>query len=253
MAFVKKTWQGRISEYPNRRTITDENGVAKLVTVGRSEGAVSQEGDAFTAANMNDLEQRIYNGFQSGGGGGGGGGHTIIDDSGTSLEQQPGLQFKGAYSEDNDTDSVTEVNIVRSMTRAEFDLLSDDEKVGIINITDEAGNGVYHEYSTSEHIVGKWVNGSTIYEKSFSLGTQSDTDHSYNHNISNFGLLISISGSCTLSTGDKLPLPYVALNSSTYSIVLGNVTSTQFRIQKGSGLGTLSDIYVTIRYTKSSS
>ena len=59
MAFVKKTWQARISEYPNRRTITDENGVVKLVTVGRSEGTVSQEGDAFNASNMNDLEQRI--------------------------------------------------------------------------------------------------------------------------------------------------------------------------------------------------
>lgn len=70
MAFVKKTWQGRISEYPNRRTITDENGVVKLVTVGRSEGTVSQEGDSFTASNMNDLEQRIYNAIQSGGGGG---------------------------------------------------------------------------------------------------------------------------------------------------------------------------------------
>lgn len=70
MAFVKKTWQDRISEYPNRRTITDENGVVKLVTVGRSEGSVSQEGDGFTASNMNDLEQRIYNAFSEMGGGG---------------------------------------------------------------------------------------------------------------------------------------------------------------------------------------
>lgn len=70
MAFVKKTWQARISEYPNRRTITDENGVTKPVTVGRAEGTVTQEGDGFTAANMNDLEQRIYNAIQSGGGGG---------------------------------------------------------------------------------------------------------------------------------------------------------------------------------------
>lgn len=76
------------------------------------------------------------------GGGGGSGGHTILDDSGTSLAQQPNLQFKGAYSEDNNTDSVTEVNIVRSMTKAEFDLLSADEKVGIINITDDVSGGL---------------------------------------------------------------------------------------------------------------
>lgn len=65
MAFVKKTWQARISEYPNRRTITDENGVTKPVTVGRAEGTVTQEGDGFTSENMNDLEQRVYDAFQS--------------------------------------------------------------------------------------------------------------------------------------------------------------------------------------------
>lgn len=82
MAFVKKTWQARISEYPNRRTITDENGVTKPVTVGRAEGVVTQEGDGFTASNMNDLEQRIYNAF-SGGGGGGGSADIISTASGT--------------------------------------------------------------------------------------------------------------------------------------------------------------------------
>ncbi len=73
-------------------------------------------------------------------GGGGGGGHTILDDEGTSLTQRAELQFKGAYSEDNSTDEVTEVNVIRSMTKAEFDLLSNDEKVGIINVTDESGS-----------------------------------------------------------------------------------------------------------------
>ena len=66
------------------------------------------------------------------------GGHTILNDAGTSLTQRPDLQFKGAYSRDNSTDSTTEVNVVRSMTRAEFDLLSAAEKQGIINITNES-------------------------------------------------------------------------------------------------------------------
>lgn len=58
MAFVKKTWENRISEYPNRRTINDGY-TTKQVTVGRDEGIVSEEGDAFNAENMNDLEDRI--------------------------------------------------------------------------------------------------------------------------------------------------------------------------------------------------
>lgn len=75
-----------------------------------------------------------------GAGGSSGGGHTILDNSGTSLTQRTELQFKGAYSEDNSTDEVTEVNVIRSMTKAEFEQLSASEKQGIINVTDESGS-----------------------------------------------------------------------------------------------------------------
>jgi len=58
MAFVKKTWKDRISQYPNRRTINDGY-VTKRVTVGRDEGNITEAGDPFNASNMNDLEDRI--------------------------------------------------------------------------------------------------------------------------------------------------------------------------------------------------
>jgi hypothetical protein len=63
MAFVKKTWKDRISEYPNRRTIND-GFVTKQVTVGRDEGNITEEGDPFNASNMNDLEDRIEEAIQ---------------------------------------------------------------------------------------------------------------------------------------------------------------------------------------------
>lgn len=63
MGFTKKTWKNRIAEYINRRQITMEDGSTNLVTVARDEGTISQEGDAFNAANMNDLENRIEEGF----------------------------------------------------------------------------------------------------------------------------------------------------------------------------------------------
>lgn len=59
MAFTKKTWKDRITEFPTRRTLTKSDGSTELVTVARAEGTVSQEGDAFNAASMNDLEERI--------------------------------------------------------------------------------------------------------------------------------------------------------------------------------------------------
>nr|DAT47397.1 MAG TPA: hypothetical protein [Caudoviricetes sp.] len=63
MAFSLKTWVNRISEYPNRRKLTHENGSTELVTVARAEGQISAEGNAFSAEEMNDLENRIKVGF----------------------------------------------------------------------------------------------------------------------------------------------------------------------------------------------
>lgn len=68
----------------------------------------------------------------------GAGGHTIVADDGTDLAQRANLQFIGAYSEDNSVDDTTEVNVVRNMTKAQFDQLTADEKTGFINTTDEA-------------------------------------------------------------------------------------------------------------------
>lgn len=59
MEFQKKTWKDRITEFPTRRTLTKSDGSTELVTVARAEGTVSQEGDAFNAVSMNDLEERI--------------------------------------------------------------------------------------------------------------------------------------------------------------------------------------------------
>ena len=52
MAFTKKTWKNRQSEYPNRRRLTDEDGNSQLVTVAREEGSITEEGDAFNAENI---------------------------------------------------------------------------------------------------------------------------------------------------------------------------------------------------------
>lgn len=94
MAFSKKTWKDRVSEYPNRRIIND--GITtKTVTVGRDEGNVSEAGDAFNAENMNDLEERIYQATRNGGGGGGG--TTDYDD----LDNKP--QINGVTLSGNKT------------------------------------------------------------------------------------------------------------------------------------------------------
>ena len=66
MAFVKKTWKDRLVEYAGRRKITNVTTMAaQIVDVERAEGVVSEEGSAFSAANMNDFEQRTADAFSA--------------------------------------------------------------------------------------------------------------------------------------------------------------------------------------------
>ena len=66
MAFVTKTWKDRLVEYAGRRKLKNvATGEEILMDVSRSEGTVNQAGDAFSATNMNDLEQRIKTEFDS--------------------------------------------------------------------------------------------------------------------------------------------------------------------------------------------
>lgn len=67
MAYEKKTWKNRQSEFPNRRTMTPVDGQENAYDVTRSEGLVLEEGDAFDQNNMNDLELRIESGISEAG------------------------------------------------------------------------------------------------------------------------------------------------------------------------------------------
>ena len=61
MSFVTRNWQDRVSQYPNRRVITnvEDSSDSKVVTVTRDEGTITQQGDPLNAAALNDLESRI--------------------------------------------------------------------------------------------------------------------------------------------------------------------------------------------------
>ena len=67
MAYQKKTWKNRVSDYPTRRLITPVGqGDAFVAEIERNEGTITEEGDPFNAATMNDLETRIEQGIGAG-------------------------------------------------------------------------------------------------------------------------------------------------------------------------------------------
>lgn len=62
--FEKKTWVNRQSEHPARRRLTP-TGNDNEYDVARAEGVIMEDGDAFDAETMNDLEKRVAEGFST--------------------------------------------------------------------------------------------------------------------------------------------------------------------------------------------
>lgn len=198
----------------------------------------------------NSISEKWENGTISSGSG-----HTILDNEGTALTQRTNLQFNGAYSEDNSTDDTTEVNVVREMTKAEFDLLSAEEKTGFINITDiTGGNDDRFQpfiYSEDEREIGVWIDGKPLYEKTIDCGylaNNNDTDVA--HNISNLDTVAdayAIVNRKSTNPPVYMVLPYT--NSSSQYNIDFNINTTYVH------LTTYSDrtncyVYTVIRYTK---
>ena len=65
------------------------------------------------------------------------GGHTIQNTSGTAVTQRTKMRINGAYVHDDSTNQVTDIDIVRDMTKAELETLSGDEIEGFQHTTDE--------------------------------------------------------------------------------------------------------------------
>lgn len=121
---------------------------------------------------------------------GGSGGHTILDDGGTALSQEDNLQFVGVYSEDDSVNDTTKVNIVREMTQAQYELLSADEKKGIIRLTDnnyvcesdEVAYDLANNVSVETELDSKedWVSNGVLGAKNFLNFPYHETTHSEN-------------------------------------------------------------------------
>lgn len=60
--YEKKTWVNRQSEHPARRKLTPTGNDGEY-DVSRAEGVIMEDGDAFDADTMNDLERRVAAGF----------------------------------------------------------------------------------------------------------------------------------------------------------------------------------------------
>jgi hypothetical protein len=89
-----------------------------------------------------------------------GGGHTIEDAEGTDLTQRDTLQFgEGFKAEDDDTNKKTVITP---------DVMPSEDMSEVISPLPSV-QPRYHKYSTEEHIVGEWIDGKPIYERTINL------------------------------------------------------------------------------------
>lgn len=134
--------------------------------------------------------------------------------------------------------------------------------------TDTAGSGTWtsqgvpaHHYSTTEQVVGTWVDGKTLYEKCFyvsNLAYTTENDFKEIGTISGVDNIISVSGILSNSANNKQrPLAYIDPVTGKYAIL-----SFEFTADHGNANSlffTSSDTWATanlkaiVQYTKSSS
>lgn len=118
---------------------------------------------------------------------------------------------------------------------------------------------VSHDYSTTEQKVGTWIDGKTLYEKTFIITNIPDGNLVYfAHGITNIDGIYSITGVCHAKlsidpSNAYTPLPRIQDNSTIANLGV-DVNSTNI-VLKGRGSNfkeVYETVYVTLRYTKSS-
>ena len=131
----------------------------------------------------------------------------------------------------------------------------------IIGVNYDVVGGESHQYSTAEQVVGKWVDGSILYEKTIYNAGGTYGAISIAHNITNIGHCISAIGTCydigypqggiRIGAGD-IPLSRVSYDGNNIGITGVNTTEIVFSVPPAFN-DRITDIYITLRYTKSSS
>lgn len=155
-------------------------------------------------------------------GGGGSGGHTIIDQSGNAMPSRTGLQFIGASVTDDSVNNKTVVTVT-------------------------GGGGSVH-YSTSEQVIGTWIDGKPLYEKTINYGALPSTpniERDVNHGIPDVDTIWIADGFATNGTFVN-QLNLSGVNNAEWFF---GVTATYIRCMAQSDRSNYS-AYVILRYTK---
>lgn len=110
-------------------------------------------------------------------------------------------------------------------------------------------------YSTTEHAVGTWIDGSTVYEKTIYYAGGTNGLINIEHNISNFGQPISCEGVCRDADGAGTGyFTFSRISSDGYNIGITGINYNYITFYVPSVFSSrIVDVYLTLKYIKSSS
>ena len=120
-----------------------------------------------------------------------------------------------------------------------------DTETGQYRTTDQSG-GAGHNYSTTEQVVGTWINGKPLYEKTFDLGSGGmAVSSSFTDSVipsGNIETIVSVVNACDLNSGGTIFWGGIAAYLPT------NANYVKLATDRNSGTSTIR--YITLQYTK---
>lgn len=175
-------------------------------------------------------------------------GKALNDDIG-SLASSTSEAFSDAYDYIGSME-ISDLSDVDFDSPSQGQVLGFDEDLGITNLP---APSAMDNYSTTEHVVGTWVDDSPVYEKTFNFGALPNaTTKTLAHNITNLNYVISANGfTINTGTGNRFPVPFVNDSNINSQIVL-MINNTNITIRTGVDRSDHDVCYITVRYTKSS-
>lgn len=165
-------------------------------------------------------------------------------------------QIRQAVTQDGATGSQAVIAVIANITTESSTTTITDEMIAVnygqlsshsIDLTTMPGN----KYTTTEQDTGqKWINGKTIYQKTFIMGGLGlATTIKKPHNISNLDMVIRIQGIAKEnSIGATINLPHAA-DQQAYTVTV-YADNTNVNIQTYADQRGYAQSYVTLWYTK---
>ena len=104
-----------------------------------------------------------------------------------------------------------------------------------------------HHYSTNETVIGTWISGKPLYEKTINFGSiPNSSTKEVDHNISNLGMVVGFEGMMMNTDG----VTFETLPSGENSNFRIQINATKIKIITSASWVAWTNSYITLKYTK---